>query len=311
MRIRRLSLYIVTLLVLLVPLSSAFAAPDTVLQGGLDRYAASDEHYLRTLFPKLHGTETRQTRFVFSSAPAVLKTSAMLGKNGEMLMLYRFETVQDYKACKAMIVGNTVSKDGSVVYPDTRLPATYYYNNKKHLLLLYFGADEAVNETLTGIAGFRVAGMFGGYFDDRNSIEYGDMVLVSVAKLDGSPRPTYRTPLQEAEEVCIGTIRSVKEPKAGIVQDFWPYAVYDVEIRQTRKGNLKDRVQVLIERGVVWELNRSYVFCLDEKQNSGGIYWPCGGLNSLFEIDDRGYILPIREYGMKAPVKLDTFLKLV
>ena len=30
---------------------------------------------------------------------------------------------------------------------------------------------------------------------------------------------------------------------------------------------------------------------------------------SAFEIDDRGYVLPIREYGMKAPVKLEKFVK--
>lgn len=307
MRIRWVSLYIMILLILLTPLF-AFAVPNPVLQNGLAGYEDSDVHYLQTLFPKLYGVETRQTHFVFPSAPIVLKTFAMLRPNGEALALYRFKTVHDYMDCKMMIVGNTVVKDGDTVYPDTKLPATYYYNDKKHLLLFYFGADEAVSETLTG-EGFRVAGMFGGYFDDRNSIEYGDMVLVSVAKLDGDLRPTYRTPLREAQEVCVGTIRSVKEPEAGIAPDFWTYAVYDVESRKTNKGKLRDYVQVLIERGVVWELNRSYVFCLDEKQNFGGLYWLCGGSDSLFEIDDRGYVLPVREYAMKAPVKLEKFLK--
>ncbi|HVI39383.1 MAG TPA: hypothetical protein VM577_01885 [Anaerovoracaceae bacterium] len=258
------------------------------------------QRWLRAAFPKLRGMETEDTPFVFRSAPPCTMTRAVLNSRGETLTVYRFKTVRDFVQSLHMVDGSALVYGGKVIYADTRLPATWYANAKANAVALYCGADETVHRFLTREGGYEVAGGFGGYFDSHDTVEYNGMALVSVAKLD-KDGPLPLSGLRDCEAICVGTIEAVSDEDL-IWQD-WPWGIYTVRVESVEKGELSPSVKVMIRRGEVFTTGKRYVFCLDVNKNNG-LYWP----SDRFEIDGRGYVLPVREYGMRTALKLNAFL---
>ncbi len=83
--------------------------------------------------------------------------------------------------------------------------------------------------------------------------------------------------------------------------------VYTITINESIRGSLKGTISVTAMPGVL-EKGRSYVLFL--KKDTKGIYKLTDeAYFSAFELNDKGYVLPIREYGMTKPVSLDAFKK--
>ncbi|HWR23570.1 MAG TPA: hypothetical protein VN366_08845 [Feifaniaceae bacterium] len=274
--------------------------------------AKRDEAWLREAFPNLRSCETTETRFVFASAPNVTKTRAVLNKKGESLVIYRFETAGALEKCKAMVRGNALVYGGKTVYADTLFSATYYYNDAEKTIALYCGAEEKVNNKL--LSGYTVAGNFGGYFQDRNMVAFGDYVYLDAVKWDeGYVEPdSIKKVLALTDIVCIGSIKKAPPvPAKGKEPEFPAFGTYEIEVSRAVKGRARRMIKLQGYPGVMTE-GRTYVLFLEEYQFPGGasaLSLAESYYRSTFEIDDRGYVLPIREYGMKAPVKLEKFLK--
>lgn len=267
--------------------------------------ADRNESWLRHAFPKLRSLETTQTRFVFASAPEVVKTRAVLNKKGESLTIYRFETEKDTLKANAMIKGNTLVYGGKTVYVDTLFPATYYVYTEGMAIALYCGADEAVNGKLQET--YAVAGGYGGYFDKRYEFisPYGNDIVTPPK--DEIPPASIKALLKQTDGIYI--VKVAKAPAWGKGTDVT--GAYELEVTQNIKGVVRASFKLDDLPGVMYA-GRSYVlFTLNIAMQGGGTRIICADWvhHSAFEIDDRGYVLPIREYGMKAPVKLAAFLR--
>ena len=264
-----------------------------------------NESWLKNTFPKLQSMETTQTRFVFASAPKVTKTRAVLNKKGESLTLYRFETEKDLQKANAMIKGNTLVYGGKTVYVDTLFPATYYIHPEGKAIALYCGADTAVDKKLRET--YEVAGTYGGYFDDRYTIVSADGSSIATPPKDEMPPASIKALSKKADSVYMVKVK--KAPTWG--KDIDVRGSYELEVTKNIKGIAYTSFRLMDWPGVMHE-GRSYVlFIRHTAVQSGGTRIICadGVHHSTFEINDKGYVLPIREYGMKAPVKLDKFLK--
>ena len=266
------------------------------------------EKWLVSNFPKLRSLETTETRFVFASAPEAAKTRAVLNKAGESLTLYRFKTDKDVQKCLAMIKGNTLVYGGKTVYVDTLFPATYYADGR--VIALYCGADAAVDKKLKET--YEVAGGYGGYFDKRDeaalpeSAEYLDTLIVSPPQERPAPK-NLKELLKRADSVYIAKVTKVPEWGKGIEIN----GRYELEVTENVRGIARTTIRLRDWPGVMY-LGRTYALYLQHVENDVGgtdVIYADTNSHSTFEIDDRGYVLPIREYGMKAPVKLDKFLK--
>ncbi len=295
----------VLLLIAAFPLASLAAAEQEDNLILLPPDAASiNESWLKHTFPKLRSMETTETRFVFASAPKVVKTRAVLNKKGESLTLYRFETEKDLQKANAMIQGNTLVYGGKTVYVDTLFPATYYIHPEGKAIALYCGSDKAVDEKLKKT--YEAAGSFGGYFDARQAITAPDGMDIAAPQTEDVILKTIK---ERADSVYIATVTRVPSWNGHSVN-----GSYALDVEKTVRGIERTTLKLSeLWPGVMIE-GRSYVVCVKHVATENGatklqladrLYY------STFEINDKGYVLPIREYGMKAPVKLDTFLKSV
>ena len=259
-----------------------------------------NESWLKNTFPKLQSMETTQTRFVFASAPKVTKTRAVLNKKGESLTLYRFETEKDLQKANAMIKSNTLVYGGKTVYVDTLFPATYYFS--ADTIALYCGADYGVHTKL--IQTFQAAGSFGGYFSQRHGITAPDGVVIIARQMEDINLKTIR---KRADSVYIATVTGSPSWNGSSVN-----GSYALTVEKTVRGIERATLKLSELWPGVMIAGRSYVVCVKHAATENGatklqladrLYY------SAFEINDKGYVLPIREYGMEAPVKLETFLK--
>ena len=270
--------------------------------------ASRNEAWLKNIFPKLRSLETTETRFVFASAPKVTKTRAVLNKKGESLTLYRFETEKDVQKCAAMIKGNTLVYGGKTVYVDTLFPATYYIHPEGRAIALYCGSDAAVNKKL--LETYSIAGEYGGYFDNRNFFDPPGVDPLVV----NPPRETAPLPPESIKELLARTegIYLVKVKSAPT----WNGRNYDtenysLEVTRNIRGSSREGLSLEAYPDVM-RAGRSYVLFVRTaaiRGKAASIYMADWTYQSAFEINDRGDVLPIREYGMKAPVKLEKFLK--
>ncbi len=264
-----------------------------------------NEAWLRNTFPKLRSMESTETRFVFASAPKVTKTRAVLNKKGESLTLYRFETEKDLQKVNAMIKGNTLVYGGKAVYVDTLLPATYYIYPEGKAIALYCGADTAVDKKLKET--YEVVGIYGGYFDDRHKIVSADGSSTATPSRYELPPANIKALSKRADSAYVVKVKRV--PAWGEGVDI--KGSYELEVTQNIKGAAHTSFRLMDWPGVMHE-GRSYVIFIRHIATQNGstrIIYGDGVYHSTFEIDDHGYVLPIREYDMKAPVKLEKFLK--
>ncbi len=277
------------------------AERDTLPIGEPDA-ASKNESWLEHNFPKLRSMETTQTRFVFASAPKVTKTRAVLNRKGESLTLYRFETEKDVLKANAMIKSTTLGYGGKTVYVDTLFPATYYVHPEGKAIALYCGSDKAVNEKLQKT--YAVAGDFGGYFDARHGITAPDGTIIAAPQTEDINLKTIK---ERADSIYIATVTRTPSWKGHSVN-----GSYALDVENTVRGIERTTLKLSdLWPGVMIE-GRSYVVCVKHVATENGkttLLLADRLYKSVFEINDKGYILPIRDYGMKAPVKLDTFLK--
>jgi hypothetical protein len=107
--------------------------------------------------------EYARERFAFSAAPRAVKREYLMNTKGETVTVWSFDTLQDMKACEAMIKGNHLEYKNNFVYPQSAFPATYYSSTERMEIVLYCGADKAVYEMLR--RHYTAAGGYGGYSD--------------------------------------------------------------------------------------------------------------------------------------------------
>lgn len=265
-----------------------------------ERYAfiqISNEQWIRDVFPGAKEFSTQNTRFVFSGAPRAIKTRAVLSKLGESISVYRFENNKDYAKAKAMIRGTTVVSGSSVVYVDTPFASTYFYHDDSNMLALYCGSAQSVFPNLKQ-SNFYPAGGLGGFFANRNLAIYKNAAqrIEPNGKTPASPE-ALRT---ASTAVLAGKVKNV--PTATGVP-----GVYTITVGDSIRGSLKGTISVTAMPGVL-EKGRSYVLFL--KKDAKGIYRLTDeAYFSVFEINDKGFVLPIREYGMTKPVTFEAFKK--
>lgn len=262
----------------------------------------TDEDWLRELFPKLRSVKEEETRFVFASAPKCVKTRAVLNQKGETLTLYRLEDERAMHKCIAMIQGSALIYGGKMVYADTKFPVTYFYNVKENVIALYCGADAAVYEKL--LQDYTVAGIYGGYFSPRHAIVHDGMEIAI-------PRTGAAESLKEvkamADSVYVVTVKRASSWDGMDVK-----GQHELEVTKNVRGIERKSFRISGEWPEILRPGRSYVVCVQHVSTDIGgtmIRLADREHKSVFEIDDRGYVLPIREYGMKAGMKLETFLR--
>ncbi len=266
-------------------------------------WSTRSEKWLVSNFPKLRSMETTQTRFVFASAPEVAKTRAVLNKKGESLTLYRFKTDKDVQKCKAMIKGNTLVYGGKTVYVDTLFPATYYIDGR--VIALYCGADAAVDKKMKQT--FEVAGDFGGYFDARHAITAPDGMDIAAPQTEDIDLKTIK---ERADSVYVAAVTGVSSWQGQSVNSVNGF--YALTVEKTVRGIERTTLKLSDLWPGVMHNGRTYVICIKHVATENGatkLQLADRTYMSVFEINDKGYVLPIREYGMKAPVELEKFLK--
>ncbi len=282
---------------------------DRVKVVGADALPKGDEYdpiegssvaWLKEVFPAAKEITTTDIRFVFSGAPKVTKTRAVLNKQGESLTLYRFANKKDYEKCKAMIRGTSLVYGGNVVYVDTEFATTYFYNKNSNMLALYCGATRSVFETLQD-RNFHPAGGLGGFFARRNGVIYKD----ATTRVDPNEN-TPDTPKALAK-ISSAVVRAiVKSAPSGLKE-----GAYTLELRESIRGKLGGTITVTAMPGVM-EKGKSYIVFLKEQAVSGGkkaLVLTDNAYFSVFELTDKGYVLPVREYGMTKPVTQTAFIK--
>lgn len=268
----------------------------------LDEYDAievTNEAWIKEVFPDAKEFTTTNTHFVFSGAPKVTKTRAVLNKFGESLTLYRFANKKDYEKCKAMVRGTSLVYGGNVVYVDTEFASTYFYNENSNMLALYCGSTQRIFGRLED-RNFFPAGRLGGFFARRNSVIYKDGTIR--VEPDGNTPDTPKALAKLSSAVVRGIVKSAP---AGAKE-----GAYTLELRESIRGKLSGTITVTAMPGVM-EKGKSYIVFLKE-QLSGGkktLVLTDNAYFSAFELNDKGYVLPIREYGMTKPVTQTAFIK--
>jgi hypothetical protein len=263
-----------------------------------DKRAISNEKWISGHFRDAKEFSTEKVRFVFSGAPRATKTRAVLNKQGESLTLYRFDNKKDYDKAKSMIRGTTVVSGSTVVYVDTLFASTYFYDDDSNMLALYCGSTQTVFSSLISTS-FNPAGGLGGFFSWRGAIYKNAAQRVEPnGKTPASPKE-----LNKASSVVLtGVVKSVPTTKD-------TPGVYTITVGDSIRGALKGTISVTAMPGVLEE-GRSYVLFL--KKNAKSIYRLTDeAYFSAFEINDKGTVLPIREYSMTKPVSLDAFKKIL
>lgn len=279
--------------------TQALAAQDIVVDVAKTE---SDKDWLRGYFPKLRSVKEEETHFVFASAPKCVKTRAVLNQKGESLTMYRFADERAMQKCVAMIQGSALVYGGKTVYADTKLPVTYFYNVKENVIALYCGADAAVYGKL--LQDYTVAGIYGGYFSQRHAIVHDGMEIAI-------PRTGAAESLKEVK-VMADSVYVVTVKKASIWKDGNVKGRHELEVTKNVRGIARKSFRISGEWPEILRPGRSYVVCIVHQATvQGGTVVRLADREhkSVFEIDDRGYALPVREYGMKASVKLETLLK--
>ncbi len=274
---------------------------DFVTGGDLyDAIQGSNEAWLKEVFPEAKEITTTNTLFVFSGAPKVTKTRAVLNKQGESLTLYRFANKKDYEKCKAMIRGTSLVYGSKTVYVDTEFASTYFYNDSSNMLALYCGSTQRVFGVLYD-RNFYPAGGLGGFFALRNSAIYKNST--SRVQPDENTPDTPKA-LAKLSSAVVRAI--VKSAPSGLKE-----GAYTLELRESIRGKLSGTITVTAMPGVM-EKGKSYIAFLKEQALSGGkkaLVLTDNAYFSIFELNDKGYVLPIREYGMTKPVTQTAFIK--
>ncbi len=272
---------------------------DYVSMGDLyNPIAVSNEQWIREVFPDAMELSTANARFVFSGAPRAVKTRAVLNTQGESLTLYRFKTQQDYEKAKAMIRGTTVVSGGKTVYVDTEFASTYFYNGASNMLALYCGSTQRTFSTLYE-RNFYPAGGLGGFFSLRNSAIYKGT--------EGRVLPDEHTPESPqalrklSDAVCLGIVKRTPDVKGKAGE-------YEIAVTESIRGAAKNAIRVSAMPEVL-EKGRTYMLFLVKDGASAGWRLTDNVYFSVFELNDKGYVLPVREYGMTRPVSLSTFKK--
>lgn len=297
---------LVALFALAVPLAALAEIEPALTNAEYTARAQANETLLRALFPKLRSVESKDTRFVFASAPIAVKTRAVLNKKGETLTFYRVGTHPALNACVAMMRGNSLVYGSKTVYVDTLFPATYYYNVSENIVALYCGADAAVDKTLAAHA-FTAAGGIGAYFAPRYQFTAPDGTMIMTPPKGDQDYPDTLKALWAAAD-SIYLVKVSGTPKwegAGVT------GRYDLLVAQNVKGIERMRFFFGDYPGVML-VNRVYVVFVRHVGTDSGstrILFADEVNHPAFEVDDRGYVLPIRAYGMQAPVPLAAFLK--
>ena len=269
----------------------------------LDEYDAieiTNEAWIKKVFPDAKEFTTTNTLFVFSGAPKVTKTRAVLNKQSESLTLYRFANKKDYEKCKAMVRGTSLVYGGKAVYVDTAFASTYFYNENSNMLALYCGAAQSVFATLED-RNFFPAGGLGGFFARRNSVIYKNAATRVQPDENTPDRPKTLAKLSSA--VVRGIVKSAP---AGTKE-----GAYMLELRESIRGKLAGTITITAMPGVM-EKGKSYILFLKEQALSGGkkgLVLTDNAYFSVFELTDNGYVLPVREYGMTKPVTQTAFIK--
>ena len=263
-----------------------------------DAITVTSEAWLKEVFPDAKEITTTDTRFVFSGAPKVTKTRAILNKQGESLTLYRFANQKDYEKCKAMIKGTTLIYGGNVVYVDTEFASTYFYNKNSNMLALYCGATQSVFATLQD-RNFHPAGGLGGFFASRgwSIYQYGDVATPPHEGTPDSPKKLAKL----SDGIVRGLIKSAPLGKGN---------TYTLTVRESIRGKFSGTITVTTMPGVM-EKGRSYILFLKQDTTNGkSILSLTDEVHfSAFELNDKGYVLPVREYGMTKPATQTAFIK--
>lgn len=269
----------------------------------LDEYDAiemTNEAWIREVFPDAKEITTEATPFVFASAPKVTKTRAVMNKQGESLTLYRFANRKDYEKCKAMVKGTSLIYGGKVVYVDTEFASTYFYNENSNMLALYCGSTQRIFGVLED-RNFFPAGGIGGFFASRlrRINQYGNVVTLPTEDTPDTPKALAK--------LSSGIVRVlVKSAPSGLKE-----GAYTLEVCESIRGKLAGTIMVNAMPGVM-EKGRSYIVFLNEQTLASGkkvIALTDSVYSSVFELNDKGYVLPAREYGMTKPVTQTAFLK--
>jgi hypothetical protein len=201
-----------------------------------------------------------------------------------------------------MIQGSALVYGGKLLYVDTKFPVTYFYNIKENVVALYCGADSQVWEKL--LQDYGVAGVYGAYFSPRHAIVHDGMEIA--IPLTGAAESLKQVKAM-ADSVYVVTVK-----KASTWDGIQIKGRHELEVIKNVRGierksfRLSGRWPELLRPG------RSYVVCVKHESTDNGATIICLAdreYQSVFEIDSRGYVLPIREYGMKTELKLETLLK--
>ena len=250
------------------------------------------------------GMEYVKERFAFPSAPKAVKREYLLNKKGETVTVWSFDTLKDMKTCEAMINGCSLTYRNNTVYSHSDFPATYYSSAQRKEIVLYCGADKAVDQMLKKT--WKVAGGYGGYFRMRELILVPGEDPIVVMPLDKTTPDTVDAITKQSEGIYI--VKVIKTPVWGKGSDF--RGAYELKVTKTVRGMERKSLQLPAYPGVMRTGGSYVVFVkpVDEDAGDDKLMLTDETNNSVFEMDDRGYVLPIREYGMYVPVELSWFL---
>jgi len=272
---------------------------------------------------KVYHTEGKSGRFGFSAGPRTNMTRHWLDRQGrEAVVLYTFTREKDYQAALDMILDCGLSWRGSVAYPNSVLPSTWFGRETSISVLRYEGTDEAVLRELQR-QGYRVlGGYFASYAPGRGypfrEEELNNPDSVWNHALDKSlveqPDTKLADLLAESPMVCVARVKKVPAWEKSMTireyrdkQERWRYEIEILEnIRNCPGKTMKLRD---LDPGVLEE-GRTYVLFL-QKQEDGGVTlnWIAEDNPAALEVDDRGYVLPARKLGMNRLVSLENYIR--
>lgn len=181
---------------------------------------------------------------------------------------------------------------------DADFGGVYLTENASKVVVLLVKATQARKNEIRAMV--IPAGGLGGFFAPRNSAIYQDGTRR--VEPDANTPDTPKALAKQSFAIVRGIVKSAPTgTKEG---------AYTLELRESIRGNLKDTITVTAMPRVM-EKGKSYIVFLKEQASGGkktlvltdSVYF------SAFELNDRVYVLPIREYGMTKPVTQTAFIK--
>lgn len=279
-------------LIALLLASPSFASTDT------GEKEQSDVSEMLAAFPKAKITERVDSiSFVFANAPAATKIRFTINnKTGEQIVMYRFASSSARESCGKWINDCAIVLSGKFVYADVKLPYTWYEDQLTRLLL-YCGVNNKANQALQNL-GYRPVG---GYFSSHRGSQYEGM--------------DYAAPGTGGQESMTGLLKQTKLLFLGKITNE-KFENMSMQYTAAVKENIKnaDREEIVFQAmpGSL-SVGKTYLFFLTEqKDGETGMVTAllADGFNrSALEVDDRGYVLPRREYGMKKLQNTSSLIK--